>query len=373
MSKAHWHFPRSEFAETVYGLLANGPVQAVSLFGPRRTGKTQFLTHDLAPLAEDKGHRVVYASLWQTLESPLAMLLYEFDLALRTGSFLDRVKSAAGDIAPKFKLKSPDGIGEVEIDLSKLKGEPPESHLLLLDQYCERLASDDKPAFLLFDEFQELTRAPSIAPLIASLRTSLDKRKDSLVAVFTGSSQEGLRKVFSAREAPFFRFATPLTLPTMDNAFVEHQLKVFKETSKAKVDRTKAIEIFARFDNNPFFFQRWLITLAINPTISEQDAIDSVQQEIAEEFVFVQQWLSLNDVQRATARMLAERIDQIYGKEGATFIQKLTSNEAPTASAIQSAVTRLSRLGLVDKWEDAWRIGDPLFESWIKDRPLSDF
>ena len=290
MSKAHWHFPRSEFAETVYGLLANGPVQAVSLFGPRRTGKTQFLTHDLAPLAEDKGHRVVYASLWQTLESPLAMLLYEFDLALRTGSFLDRVKSAAGDIAPKFKLKSPDGIGEVEIDLSKLKGEPPESHLLLLDQYCERLASDDKPAFLLFE-----------------------------------------------------------------------------------VDRAKAIEIFGRFDNNPFFFQRWLITLAINPTISEQDAIDSVQQEIAEEFVFVQQWLSLNDVQRATARMLAERIDQIYGKEGATFIQKLTRNEAPTASAIQSAVARLSRLGLVDKWEDAWRLGDPLFESWIKDRPLSDF
>ena len=373
MSKEHWHFPRLEFAEMVYGLLANGPVQAISLFGPRRTGKTQFLTHDLAPLAENKGHRVVYASLWQTLESPLAMLLYEFDLALRTGSFLDRVKSAAGDIAPKFKLRSPEGMGEIEIDLSKLKGKPPESHLLLLDQYCERLAGDNKPAFLLFDEFQELARMPTTASLIASLRTSLDKRKDSLVAVFTGSSQEGLRQVFSAREAPFFRFATPLSLPTMDDTFVDHQLKVFKETSKAKVDRTKAIEIFAEFENNPFFFQRWLITLAINPTISEEDAIISVQREIAEELVFVQQWLSLNDLQRATARMLAEKIDQIYGKEGGEFIKTLTRNETPTTSAVQSAVKKLARLGLVDKWEDTWRICDPLFESWIKNRPLSDF
>jgi hypothetical protein len=100
----------------------------------------------------------------------------------------------------------------MEIDLSQLKGKAPESHLLLLDQYCERLAKGRKPAFLLFDEFQELARSKAAAPLIAALRTSLDKRKDGLVAVFTGSSREGLRAMFSPREAPFFRFATPIDL-----------------------------------------------------------------------------------------------------------------------------------------------------------------
>ena len=90
MTKSDWHYPRRDFAKKVYGLLANGPIQGVSIFSPRRTGKTHFLTHDLVPLAEEKGHRVVYASLWQTLDSPLAILLYEFDRALRAGSFLDR-------------------------------------------------------------------------------------------------------------------------------------------------------------------------------------------------------------------------------------------------------------------------------------------
>ena len=373
MSKADWHFPRKEFVEKVYGLLANGPIQGVSIFGPRRTGKTRFLTHDLAPLAEDKGHRVVYASLWQTLDSPLAILLYEFDRAMRAGSFLDRVKSAAGDIAPKFKIKTPDGSAEMAIDLSKLKGKAPEEHLLLLDQYCERLASDSKPAFLLFDEFQELEKAENAGPVIAALRTSLDTRTDGLAAVFTGSSQAGLRQVFSERDAPFFRFATPVDLPPMTEEFVDHQLKAFRGVSKARIDRTKAVEIFRRFDANPLFFQRWLTAIMINPDMSEGDAIDTVQADLAEEFGFNRKWLDLNPNQRIMARMLTSRVEHIYGRNGADFIKELTGEKPPSKSALQAAIGRLSRLGIVDKWDEEWRVADPLFESWIKNRPASDF
>ena len=373
MSKADWHFPRTEFAQKVYSLLANGPIQGVSIFGPRRTGKTRFLTHDLAPMAEDNGHRVVYASLWQTLNSPLSILLYEFDRALRAGSFLDRVKSIASDIAPKFKIKSPDGTTEMEIDLSKFNGKAPKEHLLLLDQYCERLASDSKPAFLLFDEFQELEKADKAAAVIAALRTSLDKRADGLVAVFTGSSQVGLRQVFSARDAPFFRFATPIDLPEMEDKFVEHQLKAFRRASKAKIEMNEALTIFRRFNRNPLFFQRWLIKIAINPDLSETNAIDAVQADLAMEFGFNKLWLDLNSNQRIVARMLAMRIDNIYGNSGSQFIEDLTTSRTPTKSALQAAIARLSRLGIVDKWDREWRIGDPLFESWIKDRPTSDF
>ena len=373
MTRSRWHYPRKEFADRVYALLADGPVQGLSLFGPRRTGKTQFLTHDLAPLAESKGHRVVYASLWQTLDTPLGILLYEFDRALRAGSVWDRLTTAAGDIAPKFKVKAPGSPGEMEIDLSQLKGKAPESHLLLLDQYCERLARGRKPAFLLFDEFQELARSKTAAPLIAALRTSLDKRKNGLVAVFTGSSREGLRAMFNPREAPFFRFATPIDLPPMEDAFVDHQLAAFKATSKAKVTRDAALKIFHRFDRSPAFFQRWLTTMALHPEMSEDAAIAKVQSEIAEEFGFGKRWLELNGIQRVTARLLAEMVAQIYSQQGADRIKALTGAPAPGSSAIQSAVQRLSRLGIADKWEGEWRLSDPLFEAWVLNRPETDF
>lgn len=373
MSKADWHYPRTVFAEKVYSLLANGPIQGVSIFGPRRTGKTRFLTHDLAPLAEDNGHRVVYASLWQTLKSPLSILLYEFDRALRAGSFIDRVKSIASDIAPNFTIKSPDGTAEMEIDLSKFNGKASKEHLLLLDQYCERLASDSKPAFLLFDEFQEIEKTDDSATVIAALRTSLDKRADNLVAVFTGSSQAGLRQVFSARQAPFFRFATPIDLPEMDDKFAEHQLKALHSVSKVKVEMKKALDIFHRLNRNPLFFQRWLMKVAIYPDLSEDLSIDAVQADLATEFGFYKLWLELNPNQRIVARLLAMRIDKIYGNSGSQFIEDLTKSKPPTKSALQAAIARLSRLGILDKWEGEWRIGDPLFESWIKDRPTSEF
>jgi len=373
MKGSRWHYPRKEFAERVYALLADGPTQGLSLFGPRRTGKTQFLIHDLAPLAESKGHRVVYASLWQTLDAPLGVLLYEFDRALRHGSFWDRVTTAVSGIAPKFKVKAPGGAGEIEIDLSALKGQAPESHLLLLDHYCERLARGRKPAFLLFDEFQELARAKAAASLIAGLRTSLDKRKTGLVAVFAGSSQEGLRAMFTPRDAPLFRFATPVDLPPMDDAFVDHQLAAFKATSKAKLNREAALDVFHRFDRSPLFFQRWLTMLALHPGMSEAAAIAQVQSDIAEELGFGKQWLDLNGIQRATARLLAERVPQVYGQHGADRFKALTGGPAPGPSSIQSAVQRLSRLGLADKWEDEWRLSDPLFEAWVRGRPESDF
>ena len=60
-----WHFPRREFTARVLKLLGDGPGQALTLFGPRRTGKTEFLLKDLAPLAEQRRHRVIYASFWQ--------------------------------------------------------------------------------------------------------------------------------------------------------------------------------------------------------------------------------------------------------------------------------------------------------------------
>lgn len=373
MSRTRWHYPRTELAARVHAVLAKGPVQGVSLFGPRRTGKTQFLTHDLAPYAEAQGHRVAYVSLWQTIDSPLGILLYELDRALRGGSVWDRLDAAARDIAPKFRLTVPGGAGELEVDLASLKGKAPESHILLLDLYCARLASAKKPAFLLFDEFQELTRSETAAALIAALRTSLDKRRTGLVAVFTGSSQQGLRAMFTARDAPFFRFASPFGLPPMDERFVDHQLAAFRATSRAKVRREVALDVFHRFDRSPLFFQRWLTTMALHPELGEEAAIGAVQAEIAAEFGFGRQWLALSAVQRATARLLGERVDRIYGQQGARHYRLLTGAAGPDTSQIQTALKRLERLGLADRVDGEWRLTDPIFEAWVRNRPVSDF
>ena len=76
MAEDSWHFERAELSARILTLLTGGPAQALTLFAPRRTGKTEFLLKDLAPLAERRGHRVIYASFWQAPLSPLAVLLH---------------------------------------------------------------------------------------------------------------------------------------------------------------------------------------------------------------------------------------------------------------------------------------------------------
>lgn len=55
MINDQWHFSRQELASQTLPVLSSGPAQALTLFAPRRTGKTEFLLKDLAPLAEESG------------------------------------------------------------------------------------------------------------------------------------------------------------------------------------------------------------------------------------------------------------------------------------------------------------------------------
>ena len=93
MTDDPWHFTRSELAEQTAALLFKGPARALTLFGPRRTGMTQFLLRDLGPLADKRGHRVVYASFWQAPLSPIAVLLHALEASRAKGSFPDRFRS----------------------------------------------------------------------------------------------------------------------------------------------------------------------------------------------------------------------------------------------------------------------------------------
>ena len=71
----------------------------------------------------------------------------------------------------------------------------------------------------------------------------------------------GPRRVFSDRDAPFFRFAEPVELSTLTNAFVTHQVKTFEAVSKRKFDATVTARVFGRYEHNQLFFQKGFIII----------------------------------------------------------------------------------------------------------------
>lgn len=374
MSLDPWHYPRTEFTHDTFVSLTRGPIASMSLFGPRRTGKTEFLLKDLGALAADTyGHRVLYASFWQTGADPLAMMLYACDTALRPRSYAERVGAWLGNLPVKVKLGALKGMAELEIDLSRKESPRPADDLLLLDSYLDRLGNARKPAILMFDEFQEIAGHGQAEQVMAGLRTSLDTRKTGVRTIFTGSSQVALNKVFNGRNAPFYRFAHPLHLPDLDAGFVAHQLKVFHQVYRRKIDPARAAAVFDRFDRNPLFLQRWLMTLGTDRTLDEDTAVARTFADLAAELDYDRTWRRLEPYHRAMARLLAERVDDPMGEAGAERYAALLGTEAPIPQTRQSYLRTLERRGIADQWDKEWRIADPIFEAWILDRGTDAF
>ena len=369
MAEDPWHFERAEFSARVLTLLTGGPAQALTLFAPRRTGKTEFLLKDLAPLAEHRGHRVIYASFWQAPLSPLAVLLHALETSLERGKPGDRVRSAALALAPRLSLSGlASGAGmKAEIDLTALKGRPPGDLLLHLDDLLERASRKRRATLLLLDEVQELARTRGNTPLVAALRTSLDKRSDRLKAVFTGSSREGLAAMFSARQAPFFHFATPIELPALGTSFVDHVLGTFRKVSRRTLARRDMLRAFEKLHANPYFFRMLVETLLHDPALGVEAALERVRERIAADLGYPGIWLGLTPVQRATARVLAGGAGRPFSQRFRQAVGVALGEETPPAARIQAALRRLERLGLADTHTGDWALVDPELAAWIRE------
>src|SRR5947207_15588012 len=99
-----WHYPRTDLARRTFALIEKRLANALVLFGPRRIGKTEFLIRDLGPIAEKAGHRVVYASFWQSPLSPVATLLNALHEGQRKRGLAGQLQRLAEGFGPKLKV-----------------------------------------------------------------------------------------------------------------------------------------------------------------------------------------------------------------------------------------------------------------------------
>ena len=360
-----WHFGRHDLARRTLTLLTAGPARALTLFAPRRTGKTEFLIKDLAPTAEADGHRAIYVSFWQEPMSPLAALLHALETSLKQGTFTDRLRRAGRALSPKLQLSIP-MVGRAEVDISSLTGKPPSDLLLYLDDLLHRVSTRGKPTILMLDEVQELARSQDNQALVAALRTGLDKRPDQIKSVFTGSSREGLAAMFAARQAPFFHFATPIDLPQLGEPFVDHILATMAEAARRRPDRHEMLDAFEDLHRNPYYFRMLVETMLLNPRLAVQAALHDVRHRVASELGYQDTWLSLSPLQRAVALALLEHAKPFSQSSRDALADKLGEG-TPSPSRVQAALRRLQRLGLADRENGGWRLADPEWATWIRD------
>lgn len=353
-----WHYPRTDLAKQIFGVFESGLSSALVFFAPRRMGKTEFLRKDMTPLAESCGWQVFYFSFLDVehdaatdFVTALSKFTEQQGLINKPNSLLKRInKLSAGALGVKAGIELKES-NELQHDLKEL---------------ISLLAKRGK-ILLLMDEVQALAQEVNNT-FIAAFRTALDMHKDHIKVIFTGSSQTGLRQMFSQAKAPFFHFGQNLNFPQLDRGFTDHLAKVFKTITQRSLNNEALWQAFEDLQKVPQLIRALIERLALNPNLDMPTAKAQLLAEIHDDREYVKLWNELSALERAILSLLAQGEDNLFSQRTREHLSKQLGLTGLSSSSTQSSARTLLRKEIIGKQSErsGYFIEDPNFANWVK-------
>ena len=277
-------FPRTDLAEQTAdlvegrGLFGEGR-SGVFLAAPRRTGKSTFLRHDLAPELTKRGNEVVYVDLWSDRSRDPAELIDEAigrAIERRLG-FVAKATRAAG-------VERLDIAGVMKIDTSRIG----EHDGVTLTEALRALRDvSDGPVVLMVDEAQHALvteRGENTMIALKSARDTLNSPDEvNLLLVMTGSDRDKLLRLVNTHASPFLG-STIRDLPLLGEDFVRFVVEhVERErTDLVPVDAAALTLAFTQLGHRPQWLERAIVD-SLNPLSTREGRFEGRVLEIADE------------------------------------------------------------------------------------------
>lgn len=361
MTKDTWHYARTALAKQLIELFDTGLASALVFFAPRRMGKTEFLRKDIQPYAEKQGWKVFYFSFLDVGDKPKSIFTNALvDFVENSGainnrnSVLSRINKVSGAVASveakvELREKKP-----AQYDIKKIITFLAKSHRVLL----------------LLDEVQTLAKYAHNEKLIASLRTALDLHKDSVKVIFTGSSREGLRQMFSQASAPFFHFGQNLPFPKLGQEFTDHLAHVFHLVTKRNLDKDTLWSAFQDMECVPQLARSLVERLALYPDQTITQAKNQLLADIYNDRTFSETWESVSTLEKLLLQEIVKESRGLFSESTRKIFAKQLGIETLAVPSVQSALRTLQKKLLIGREpeQSGYFIDDPNFKNWLSDQ-----
>jgi hypothetical protein len=358
------YFPRPDLLEATLKIFLTGLKQGVTLFAPRRQGKTQFVKRELVVAAAESGWQVVYLDLWVRRSHPDVGLVEGLEQAVQRAR---GTRFAVTKVTAKAKTPAVDIGGEAE------RVAPTEPEGVIENRLAAALdalmALTDQITLLVLDEFQALASAQS-TDFVAAFRTALQKHQGRLMVFYTGSSREALNQMFRRQRAPLFESAHPLTLPDLGRDFVEDRAVFLEDRTGLTVDVDALARAFERLGHSPEYLNAIIIHLMIGKHTDVDQAMHA-WVESQREAGFGARLAELSAYDRAVLHMLAQPDrPKAFSKEAVALVKGYLGNDGPVNTGrIQTSIRKLSRQELVAPTGETgdYEIDDRGLLIWIRE------
>lgn len=363
-----WHYARIDLAEKYLDLLKIGITHRITLFAPRRMGKTEFIVLDLAKIAKKRKYLPIYISLWAEPNEPHKSIIRGLESAIdelkSNRSTLTRLFSAT---VSKLKIEGNMGLGKLtaEVEFPDNAISATSNELFKISKLFKELVtlSKKRRPIILLDEIQHLGSSKKFESLTYALRTALDIHGRHFDVIFTGSSRLGLRKMFSDTKAPFYEFSDRIEFPRLDARFIDHLASVYKVLVKKEMSTKQMWKIFKEIDYNPAYLRSILKVMILENNDDMSKVYTRVLDAVAQERDYPSQWKEIRVIDREVYMVLSKG-RSLYSEKTMIEIGNRIGLEIGKPK-IQSSVRRLVKMQLISPdGHGKYLIEAPGFTQW---------
>lgn len=348
-------YRRPELARRYLARLTDLPERALSLFGPRQIGKTTFLLHDLGEAAAAQGLLPVYVD-FMAADDPLDAL---------TGRLADVVHDEAARMAhtPVTGVRA----ASLGVTLATPRSAPTskDAGVQLLHLAAELMRLQPRARLLLMlDEAQELVRKQRGERAMKALRALFNTHRGKVLLLITGSSRDGLLRLFAEYQRPSFGLADHEDFQLLGREFVEHIARRANAPRKVPLDIEVLVEAFAMLGHRPADFIAFVghittfnikdVVGAVKPFLDQRYPPDSIRLRFAR----------FTPLQQILLRQLAGGTVQLTGADNLARVARELGT-AVTAGAITRALATLPHDVLTKPQRGRYEIVDPLLLAWL--------
>lgn len=352
---APYLYRRPELAQRYLARLTDLPERALSLFGPRQIGKTTFLLHDLSEAAAAQGLMPVYVD-FMAADDPLDALC---------GRLADVVHDEASRTAhtPVTGVHA-GGVG-VNLALPRPSPSSKDAGVQLLHLAAELMRLRPKARLLLMlDEAQELVRKQRGERAMKALRALFNTHRGKVLLLITGSSRDGLLRLFAEYQRPSFGLADHEDFQFLGRDFVEHIARRANAPRKVPLDVDVLVDAFAQLGRRPADFIAFVghvttfnirdVVGAVKPFLDQRYPPDSIRQRFSR----------FTPLQQILLRQLAAGVVQLTSADNLGRVARELGTTV-TAGAITRALGTLPHDVLAKPQRGRYEIVDPLLLAWL--------
>ncbi len=352
-----YYLPRADLARTVQQFLQNR-IHLV-LIGPRRFGKTSFVTNLLGDF-DREGYTTFFVDIFNITSHKdfLNQLLRALNPKKSwSQKFIEKIPS----LKPKISLDIDQQTGEQSFGLS-LENTSEKDVKNIIQDVLGDLEKLGENVLVVIDEFQKVTEIEDEGWLEATLRTFMQQLKNTSF-LFTGSRKSIIYDMLNNHTRPFYRSCQSIEFPSFGNEFTDWILQRFNSIGiSGDADTIKHLRNLVQ--DTPNYVQMVCFHLvARGVTHIDIPIVERTLALVVKQNSYAYQTLlsSLTSTQQRALRLAANEPKHIFAKDN------LKKYEISSPPALSSAIKSLKDKNILEASSRGQIIfDDPLLAIWLR-------